>query len=139
MTQHKSLPSKNSSAPASNDADSTLTDSSKSSLGRLAYLSDKLDTQFSVPGIPFRFGLDGILGLVPGVGDIVTGGMGLYALKVAYDHEQPLHVHGRILGNLLIDSVIGSIPLLGDIFDFAFHSHRKNYKLLKRRLENVQS
>lgn len=104
-------------------------------LVRFAKFSKRLDTQFSLPGVPFKFGLDGLLGLVPGVGDLITGTMGLYALKIAYDERLPWHVHGRLLGNLALDSLVGVIPLVGDIFDFAFHAHRKNYKILERRIQ----
>lgn len=99
--------------------------------GRLSHL---LDRQFSLPGVPFRFGLDGVVGLIPVVGDAVTGLMGLYALKIASDHKLPWHVHGRILWNVGVDSVIGAIPVIGDIFDFAFHAHAKNRRMLERHI-----
>ena len=99
--------------------------------GRLSHF---LDRQFSLPGIPFRFGLDGMVGLIPVVGDAVTGVMGLYALKIASDHKLPWHVHGRILWNVGVDSVIGAIPVIGDLFDFAYHAHAKNRRMLERHI-----
>jgi hypothetical protein len=103
-------------------------------LKRFEQLSRVLDTQIKAPGIPFRIGLDGILGLIPGVGDVVTGGMGAYAFLVARKHKLPWHIHARILKNLLVDTLVGAIPLVGDLFDFAFHAHRKNYDLLSRAI-----
>lgn len=103
-------------------------------LERFARLSHLLDRQFSLPGVPFRFGLDGVVGLIPVVGDAVTGLMGLYALKIASDHKLPWHVHGRILWNVGVDTVIGAIPLVGDLFDFAFHAHAKNRRILERHI-----
>ena len=97
-------------------------------------MSHLLDRQFSVPGIPFRFGLDGVIGLIPVVGDVVTGVMGLYAMKIASDHKLPFHVRGRILWNIGVDVVIGAIPVVGDIFDFAHHAHAKNRRMLERHI-----
>ena len=101
------------------------------SFSRLSHL---LDRQFSLPGVPFRFGLDGVVGLIPVVGDAMTGLMGLYALKIASDHRLPWHVHGRIVWNIGVDTVIGAIPLIGDLFDFAFHAHSKNRRMLERHI-----
>ena len=103
-------------------------------LAGFARFSRYLDTQFSVPGIPFRFGVDGCIGLIPVIGDAVTGVMGLYALKIASDHKLPWHVHGRILWNVGVDTIIGAIPIVGDVFDFAFHAHAKNWRILERNL-----
>lgn len=103
-------------------------------LERFERFSRTLDTQFKVPGIPMRIGLDGALGLIPGVGDVITGGMGLYAISIARDFKLPWHVHARILKNLAVDTVVGAIPVVGDLFDFAFHAHRKNYVLLRRHI-----
>lgn len=108
---------------------------STAALEQFERLSRLLDTQVKAPGVPFRFGLDGILGLIPGVGDLVTSGMGAYALLVARHHKLPWHLHARILSNLLFDMLVGAIPLVGDLFDFAFHAHRKNYNLLARAIE----
>lgn len=99
--------------------------------GRLSHL---LDRQFSLPGVPFRFGLDGIIGLIPVVGDVFTGLLGLYALKIAADHKLPWHVHWRIIWNLVVDAVVGAIPLVGDLFDFAHHAHAKNRRILERSI-----
>lgn len=99
---------------------------------RLARL---LDTRFRVPGVPLRFGLDGLVGLMPGIGDAVTTLMGLYALGVAHQHKLPLGARIRMIWNIGADFVVGTIPLVGDLFDFAFHAHSKNLRIVERHLE----
>src|SRR3546814_8601672 len=84
--------------------------------------------------ISIRFGLDGLLGLVPGIGDGATALVSLYIVARAWSIGVPKGVLGRMLANVLVDSVVGSIPLLGDIFDVAFQSNRRNIKLLRRHL-----
>lgn len=98
-------------------------------------LSRLLDTQFALPGVPFRFGLDGLVGLIPGVGDAVTGLMGLYALQIAERARLPMAARAKMIWNIGVDVLVGSIPLVGDLFDFAFHAHRKNWRILKRHLD----
>lgn len=106
-----------------------------SDLDAFGSIAKRLDTRFRVPGIPFRFGLDGIIGLIPGIGDGVTAAMGLYAIKVAANHDLPWYVHGRIAWHVAVDAIIGTIPLVGDIFDFAYHAHAKNFALLTKHIE----
>lgn len=94
-----------------------------------------MDGQFRLPGTRWRFGLDGILGLIaPGIGDSVTALLGLYLIGTAYRIGAPFSIILRMAVNLLVDWLVGSIPILGDLFDFAFKSHRRNLALLKRHL-----
>ena len=104
------------------------------SMARFSRLSHFLDAKFAVPGTSFRFGLDGIIGLIPVAGDVVMGAVGLYALKVASDYKLPWHVHWRIIWNLAVDTVIGSIPVFGDVFDFVHKAHSKNRRVLERSI-----
>ena len=60
--------------------------------------------------------------------------MGLYAIKIANEHNLPFTAKVAMIWNVLIDWVVGSIPLVGDLFDFAFHAHRKNYRILKKHI-----
>lgn len=103
-----------------------------SGLNRYERFARVLDTQFRVPGINFRIGLDGIMGLIPVVGDTLTAGMGLYALQLANEHKLPTLAKIAIVRNIAMDWLIGLIPLVGDIFDFAFHAHAKNAKILRK-------
>ena len=90
-----------------------------------------LDQAFRVPGTRWRFGLDGILGLIPGVGDITTAVIGSYGLVLANQLGAPATIQLRMLLNLTVDAAIGAIPFFGDLFDFAFKSHSRNARLLE--------
>ena len=80
--------------------------------------------------------LDPIAGLlVPGLGDFLSAGVGLYIVQVAIRKRLPKIVVARMLLNLGIDTAVGSIPLVGDIFDFAFRANRRNVDLLTARHE----
>jgi hypothetical protein len=94
-----------------------------------------LDAQFRVPLTRWRFGLDGILGLIPGAGDIATALVGAYGLVVAWKLGAPASIHIRMALNLLVDAGVGSIPIAGDLFDFAFKANIRNERLLMRWLE----
>jgi len=94
-----------------------------------------LDELFRVPGTRWRFGLDPILGLVPGAGDILTAIVGTYGLVVAFQNGAPASIQLRMLMNLLVDAAFGAVPFAGDLFDFAFKSHTRNQRLLQGWLE----
>ena len=98
-------------------------------------LADLLDTKWVIPGTSWRFGLDSIIGLVPGIGDTVTTLMGAYIIVRARELGAPGHVQAAMVGNLVIDALVGAVPLVGDVFDFAFRSNAKNVRLLKRHLD----
>ena len=95
-------------------------------LDQLAWL---LDNTFRVPGTKWRFGLEAVLGLVPGAGDIVSGFLGLFLLLRAFQFKLPKIVIGRMLLNSLLDLTIGAIPFVGDVFDFVYKSNTRNMKL----------
>ena len=99
---------------------------------RARKLAQLLDSQFSVAGI--KFGLDAIVGLIPGVGDLATTLAGLYPVWVAQRHGLGKVVRGQMLLNLLIDFLVGSVPVLGDVFDVGFKANLKNVKLLEKAL-----
>src|SRR6187549_1939229 len=101
----------------------------KDQLGQLAWLMDDL---FKVPGINWRFGLDFLIGLIPGGGDLLTGAMGMVLLMRAFQFRLPGIVILRMVLNTLIDFLIGSIPVLGDLFDFAWKSNSMNMKLFQQ-------
>ena len=103
-----------------------------SDIDRLARL---LDSQFRIPGTGMRFGIDSIIGLVPGVGDVLSGGLGLYIVSRARREGAPWLLILRMLWNLLVDTLLGSIPIVGDLFDFGFQANLKNVKLLQGFLE----
>lgn len=91
-----------------------------------------MDDALRVPGTNVRFGLDAILGLLPGAGDVVTALASLAVLAVAArDGASPL-VIVRMALNLGIDALVGTVPLLGTIFDVGFKANRRNLRLLER-------
>ncbi len=103
-------------------------------LRRLERLAHWMDGAFRLPGTRWRFGLDGLLGLVPGAGDSLTALVGAYVVLEAYRAGAPASLIARMLGNIGLDWAVGSVPLLGDLFDFAFKAHRRNVDLLRRHL-----
>jgi hypothetical protein len=101
-------------------------------LDRLRGIATILDDAVRVPGTNIRFGLDALLGLFPGAGDAITGGVAAYAIVLAAQLGAPPAVIARMALNVLIDVATGTIPVLGDIFDVGWKSNRKNVRLLER-------
>jgi len=102
-------------------------------VSRLKRLEQRLDRQFSLFGV--QFGFDGIIGLIPVVGDIITAGFGLYLILEARKLGAGRWTMARMLINWGIDLGVGAIPVLGDMFDIAFKSNTKNVRLLIADLE----
>jgi hypothetical protein len=98
-------------------------------------LTGTMDTAVKVPGTGIRFGLDAILGLIPGVGDFAGAGISGYLVLLAARHRAPAAVLARMLGNIGIDAVVGSIPLVGDLFDVGWKANSRNLVLLERHLD----
>ena len=91
-----------------------------------------LDDRFRIPGTDVRFGLDPIIGILfPGVGDAVTGTGSIGLLTLAVRRGVPRVVLWRMVLNILIDMLFGSLPLVGDIFDVAFKANRRNLELIR--------
>jgi hypothetical protein len=103
-------------------------------LERYRALAHALDARWRVPGIGIRFGWDAIIGLVPGLGDAIAGLLGGYGLYVGWRLGAPGVVLARILLNLVVETVIGSIPVAGDLFDIGFRADLRNVALLDRWL-----
>jgi hypothetical protein len=101
----------------------------------LEQLTDWMDTKFELPGLRWRFGMDALLGLVPGLGDAVTFFVSCYMLSAAARYGVPRIVIVRMGLNVAIDLVVGSIPILGDFLDIAWKANTRNLQLLRRTLE----
>jgi hypothetical protein len=97
---------------------------------RLHQLEILLDEAFRVPGTSIRFGLDGIIGLVPGLGDIFAGLLSLFIPLAAWIRGVPYVTLVRMLANVSIGLLIGTIPIVGDAFDIFWKANRRNYRLL---------
>jgi len=106
----------------------------EASLRRVARLAYWLDDRFRIPGTRRRLGLDGLLGLVPGVGDAATTLIAAYILLEAARLGVPRAVLARMLANVGVDFAIGLVPLVGDLADLAWKANRRNAHLLREHL-----
>jgi Domain of unknown function (DUF4112) len=104
----------------------------------LEFLASILDDRFRIPGTNIRFGLDPLLGLVPGVGDTISGLLSSYLIWRAHKLGVSKFTLLRMAGNTLFDTVVGSVPVIGDIFDVSFHANRRNLELLRRYMLKEQ-
>ena len=103
-------------------------------IARIDALATLLDTAFIVPGTNIRFGFDAMIGLIPGIGDVITTAMSLYIVREARALGVPHHLIVRMLGNVALDGIVGAVPLLGDVFDVMWRANRRNIALLRNHL-----
>jgi len=103
-------------------------------LTRARALTRALDTAARIPGTSVRFGLDAVLGLVPGLGDVAGAALSGYLVLLAARLGAPSSVVLRMLANVAVDTAAGAIPVLGDAFDVAWKSNTRNLALLERFL-----
>jgi len=100
------------------------------SLDQLSYVLDGL---FRVPGTQWRVGLDALIGLVPGVGDFATTAASVYIMAAGVRYGVPKVTLLRMAANVAVDYLLGSVPVVGDLFDAAWKSNKKNVELLRER------
>ena len=98
----------------------------------VALVARLMDSVFSIPGTNIRFGLDPILGLLPGFGDTATAIVSVMLIAQSARYGVPRVVLARMAGNVLINTALGSIPFLGDAFSVWFKSNARNYDLLRK-------
>ena len=98
----------------------------------LEFLASLMDDRFYIPGTNIRFGLDSVVGLIPGIGDAIGGVVSSYIIWRAQRMGASNWVLLRMTGNMLFDSALGVIPVVGDIFDWKFKANRRNLELLRR-------
>ena len=96
-------------------------------------IANLLEAKFSI--WKFKFGIDPLLGLVPGAGDTVSALLSFYIVIVALLHKLPVSKIMKMVWNILVDFAIGSIPFLGDLLDFAIHPNTKNLAILEKELK----
>jgi Domain of unknown function (DUF4112) len=102
---------------------------------RVVMLERLLERSFTIPGVNMPVGLDAIIGLVPVLGDVVTTALGAYVVWEARNLGLPKWKLARMGANVLLDTAIGAIPLVGDAADILFRSNSKNLKILMRHLD----
>lgn len=105
---------------------------------RLRKFTRLLDSAIAVPGTKWRVGLDPILGLIPGAGDFIGTALSAYIVIEAARLGVPRNTLGKMVSNILLESVVGAIPVLGDWFDFAWKANTKNMELLETHLGVTQ-
>tara|TARA_R110000782_G_scaffold103732_4_gene191197 strand:- start:44 stop:517 length:474 start_codon:yes stop_codon:yes gene_type:complete len=111
----------------------TATDKTRKKLERLAWF---LDSSIKVPGFNARFGLDGLIGLIPGVGDVISALISSVVISEAARMGTPKILLLKMAFNVLIDTLLGAVPLVGDLFDFVWKSNQRNVRLLNQYLDS---
>lgn len=99
---------------------------------QLDWLATLLDSAFQIPGTTWRIGLDPIIGLIPGLGDMISSLFSFLIVFAAWQRNLPKVTIARMVANIAVDTPVGSMPILGDIFDAAWKSNKKNVAILKR-------
>ena len=103
---------------------------------RLAALAWLLDNSIALPGTRFRIGLDAVIGLIPGFGDLVGALLSTFIVREAARVGAPPSVLTRMAFNVVVEGLVGFIPVLGDVFDAAWKSNQRNVVLLEEHLQN---
>jgi hypothetical protein len=106
-------------------------------IARLRRLAWTIDALGRVPGTRFRFGLNSVIGLAPGAGDAVLAAISLYIVWEARQLGLPPEKLGRMLGNVAVEAALGSVPLLGDLFDVVFKANLRNIAILEEHVARV--
>ena len=104
-------------------------------LARLDALSQLLDSAFVIPGTNIRFGLDGIIGLVPGIGDLVSTALSSYLIFEARRLGLPRWKIARMIANVAFDGAVGIVPVIGDAFDVMFKANRRNMRIIREHVD----
>jgi hypothetical protein len=110
-------------------------DSKRAALERLDLLARVFDTAFTIPGTNFRFGIEAVMRLVPGIGDAAASALSCYLLYEAHRLDVPKSVFARLVANVAIEGAVGAIPLLGDLFDVGFRANRRNVAILREHFQ----
>lgn len=119
-----------------NPLDLARTRLARARMEKLAWL---LDGAIRVPGTRFRFGLDSVIGLIPGIGDVIGLLLGAGILYESLRVGAPRPLIMKMLGNAVADAVGGLIPGVGDVFDFAFRANKRNAALLMEHLDGLEA
>ena len=133
MTARNTPPSTPNISPERQGISTETLEMTRSRLRRVARL---LDSGIAVPGTSWRIGIEALIGLIPGIGDVIGALLGSYFVAEALRVRAPRGTVGRMVGNVLFDLALGIVPVVGDIADFAFKSNERNLRLLDRHLDD---
>ncbi len=107
-------------------------------LNRIRKLSRLMDTAFRLPGTKFRIGLDPIIGLIPGAGDLVSTAFSAYIIYLATRFNLPGKDFRQMVFNIALEAIVGAVPFIGDIFDAFYKSNVRNLKILEEHLQQTE-
>lgn len=102
---------------------------------RLRRFATLLDSGIGIPGTRWQIGIEALIGLIPGIGDLAGAALGSWFVVEAMRLKAPGHLLARMIGNVVFDTVLGIVPVIGDIADFVFKSNRRNLQLLDAHLD----
>jgi hypothetical protein len=105
----------------------------------LDYVAALLDDIWRIPGTQVRFGLDALIGWIPGIGDVAAGAASCFIVFASWRRGVPPVTLGRMVANLLLETAIGGLPVVGDVFHVFWKANRRNYRLLIREKEQPRS
>ncbi len=108
-------------------------------LKKIRKIAKLLDTAIGIPGTKIRFGLEPILGLIPGGGDLITASISAYTIYLATSFGLEKSEVFKMIKNVAIDTAIGSVPIVGDIFDVYFKSNIRNLEILENHIAKTES
>ena len=104
-------------------------------LRKFAFL---MDQAFPIPGTNVRVGLDAVLGLIPGIGDVMGAVLSTWVIAGALRHRVPMRVIFRMISNVAIDLIFGAVPVAGDVFDFLYEENMMNMRLLEKHRDRTR-
>lgn len=113
----------------------TVEHSRHADVQRLDRLARLFDSAFVLPGTNICFGVEAVMRLVPGIGDVAASALSCWLLYQARRLEVPKHVFARMLGNVAIEGIVGAVPFLGDMFDVGLRANLRNVKILHELFE----
>lgn len=105
-------------------------------LNRIRRISRVMDTAFRIPGTGIKIGWDPIIGLVPGAGDLISTAISAYVIVLAARFQLPKGILAQMAFNVGLETVVGAVPFLGDVFDAFYKSNVRNLALLETHLQN---
>ena len=122
--------------PLTNSSPTSSNNRTQATLQRLQNLSHILDNAIAIPGLGYRIGIDPLIGLLPGGGDLMAGLISIYVVAEAARMGVPAATLGRMGLNILVEVLMGTVPMIGDFFDVVWKANVRNVDLLERHIRN---